>query len=584
MTEETKESRVVGKHVLETLTVGMYADNRIIFREYIQNAADAIDKAVAVGILNNREEGQIKITIDNEKREINIRDNGIGIPNEEVSHGLGDIGNSQKIHTENRGFRGIGRLGGLAYCKELQFITSYQGEDCKTIMVWDCDELKRYLQPHEGQDMSVIEVVDAVTILDKQSEQVDEHYFEVILTGITKGHDKLLDIDDVRDYLSQVAPVPFNCQKLPVLKTVNEKLITLGKEPEEFNIFLYHKQDYIEQIYKPYQLSVRISDKKGEDNTDLIKGIELFDSYKDDSSLFFLGWYSITDLRGMIKDQKVNGLRVRKGNIQIGNNRTLDSFFGSESNHRFNRWFVGEIYVFDDNLLPNGQRDDFEQNDAFFRFKEEAEKTTIKKLVKLPYDSSKARSNEKIIRESLGGIKEIEQEIASGVTDTRKEQLLEKRIQIEQKVKRINTTSRSKTPLATTQKNTKIAQPVVYREKEAIPNSIAETRVTISVQNTKIAGKTATTVINDGHEAKLEKTQNEKETLLNQLQDLGEKIQHIEKRPTDEIPSSYSKDVRKVVRIIFEVIDRELPEDLAKELKVHINEELKQHKGKKEKR
>ena len=40
---------VIGKDVIESLTIGMYEDSRFIFREYIQNAADQIDKAIAEG-------------------------------------------------------------------------------------------------------------------------------------------------------------------------------------------------------------------------------------------------------------------------------------------------------------------------------------------------------------------------------------------------------------------------------------------------------------------------------------------------------------------------------------------------------
>jgi hypothetical protein len=565
MAEETQ--RVVGKHVLETLTIGMYADNRIIFREYIQNAADAIDKAVAAGILKNRDEGRIDITVDNEKREIKIRDNGIGIPTEDIYHGLGDIGESQKIHTENRGFRGIGRLGGLAYCKELQFITSYKGEDCKTIMVWDCDELKRYLQPDEGQDMSVIEVVDAVTILDKQPEQADAHYFEVVLAGITTGHGNLLKIDEVRDYLSQVAPVPFNCQKLSALKKVNEKLIELGKELEEFKVCLSDEKGEGEQIYKPYQLKVFIDNKKDKIEDDEIQNIEFFEYKRDDKSLFFLGWYGIREwLNVIIKDDNVNGLRVRKGNIQIGDNRTLDSFFGSESSRRYNRCFIGEIYVFDDNLIPNGRRDDFEQNETYFAFKEEVEKTTKDNLAKLPQRYSKEYSNEKKIRESHEEIEEIRQEIADGVTDTRKEQLLEKKSEIEKKVQKI-TTLRSQVP-----KKVVVNKPV-EPTKPNTPSLVSVTETTSTKKTTIVTRVPSPKTVENPKE--------KKNILLEQLQDLERDIRTTNKRPTDDIPSSYSKEVRKVVRIIFEVIDRELPEDLAKELKAHIKEELKQRKGRK---
>ncbi len=42
---------VIGKDVIESLTIGMYDDSRFIYREYIQNAADQIDKAREQGIV-----------------------------------------------------------------------------------------------------------------------------------------------------------------------------------------------------------------------------------------------------------------------------------------------------------------------------------------------------------------------------------------------------------------------------------------------------------------------------------------------------------------------------------------------------
>ena len=38
-----EKSPVIGKHILSTLTIGMYQDPRMIYREYIQNSADQID-------------------------------------------------------------------------------------------------------------------------------------------------------------------------------------------------------------------------------------------------------------------------------------------------------------------------------------------------------------------------------------------------------------------------------------------------------------------------------------------------------------------------------------------------------------
>lgn len=46
------ENYVFGANILENLTTGMYQDSKIIYREYIQNSCDQIDKAIKEGILN----------------------------------------------------------------------------------------------------------------------------------------------------------------------------------------------------------------------------------------------------------------------------------------------------------------------------------------------------------------------------------------------------------------------------------------------------------------------------------------------------------------------------------------------------
>ena len=51
----------VGKDILELLTSGMYLDPLTIYREYIQNCADSIEKAVNKGLLKSIEDdGKIK--------------------------------------------------------------------------------------------------------------------------------------------------------------------------------------------------------------------------------------------------------------------------------------------------------------------------------------------------------------------------------------------------------------------------------------------------------------------------------------------------------------------------------------------
>ena len=105
---------VIGKNVIENLTTGMYEDPKIIYREYIQNAADQIDKAVLNGLLK-QDEGYIDINLDYQSRKISIKDNATGISQNNFVKILSDIANSEKDRNTDKGFRGIGRLCGLAY-------------------------------------------------------------------------------------------------------------------------------------------------------------------------------------------------------------------------------------------------------------------------------------------------------------------------------------------------------------------------------------------------------------------------------------------------------------------------------------
>ena len=128
---------IAGKFLLEILTKGMYSNPLHVYREYIQNAADAIDRAISFGTINP-DEAEIHISIDVKKHVAIIRDNGCGISSDSAKIKLMNVGASDKDGVIERGFRGIGRLGGLAYAEPVKFITSVAGEPVKTVMICDC--------------------------------------------------------------------------------------------------------------------------------------------------------------------------------------------------------------------------------------------------------------------------------------------------------------------------------------------------------------------------------------------------------------------------------------------------------------
>ena len=124
-------------------------------------SVDSIDMAISNGTLKIGED-QIVVQLRPTEQEIIIRDNGTGISNTEAEKVLISIGNSQKTSDSSRGFRGIGRLAALSYCKQLVFQTSYLGESKATIITIDAEKLSELLLDSSDIDVSVVDVLQQV--------------------------------------------------------------------------------------------------------------------------------------------------------------------------------------------------------------------------------------------------------------------------------------------------------------------------------------------------------------------------------------------------------------------------------------
>src|SRR2546425_688919 len=114
----TTDPILIGKDIMELLSSSMYIDPMSIYREYVQNAADAIDDLRRVSPTH---QGHVTITIDTNERSVKIKDNGTGLPPKHFLQRLTSFGASIKRGTKARGFRGVGRLAGMGYCQELIF-------------------------------------------------------------------------------------------------------------------------------------------------------------------------------------------------------------------------------------------------------------------------------------------------------------------------------------------------------------------------------------------------------------------------------------------------------------------------------
>lgn len=330
----------------------MYVNPLTIYREYIQNATDSIENARA-GRLLDSSAGMVEVQIEARTRSIRIRDDGAGLEDAQFHKRLTTVGSSTKRGTLSRGFRGVGRLAGLGYCQTLTFRSRAAGERYVHEMRWDCRKLKTLLHTPDYQGNLAEILREVVAVRDVSGDDYPPHFFDVELENIIRHRsDVLLDTAAVAAYLAEVAPVPF----APTFRyrDVITSVLKTSKRVAEVGLIVNQSE-----VYRPHR-----DELPGRGGTaDAYEGIETFEVPGTNDSLAAVGWILHHGYRGALPSSSgVGGLRLRCGNMQIGEPNLLDFVFPEP---RFNAWSVGEFHILDSRIIPNGRRDHFETNAPF---------------------------------------------------------------------------------------------------------------------------------------------------------------------------------------------------------------------------
>ncbi len=380
MARKNIKKLIIGKHILDSLSIGMYNNPLMLFREYIQNSVDAIDQLTKKR-KHKTNDSRVEIIIDGKTRSITIQDNAIGIKAKNALSTLHDIGKSSKKIDTNRGFRGIGRLGGLGYCEELRFITKAKNESIYSVSKWDCAKLRKLISEN-NDSLDAVKLVKNITEFSqhKYTKNKRDHFFIVKMHNVRSSKNVLLDVPVIKSYLSQVVPVPFN-DNFSHKKEIERKLRNIVPDYETYNIYVNG-----EQIFKPYEDIVEVGGKKGS-TKDHIKNVEFMEFSNGAGPLTF-GWIANLELLGKVSSiGLVDGVRLRSGNILVGDKYLLCDYFRER---RFNNYLVGELHVVDQRLVLNSRRDDFEDS----QHKEEFYNYFIKE-VGLPFSRKIREASEK---------------------------------------------------------------------------------------------------------------------------------------------------------------------------------------------
>ena len=342
-------SSEVRKKILSMLMFQLYSDERTIYREYVQNALDSINKAIDTRVLDQAKDGVVNIDIDVKHKVIKIKDNGAGIESANAVRTLLDISPSNKDGVSQAGMYGIGRLVGGGYCHELIFRTSARGEAIGTQITFDVDKIWQTVEKDE-EDYLATYVINECTTRESIPAEESDHYFEVELKGVKDdAAPSLLDAETIINYLREVAPVEY---KSEFKNTLMYKSTADNPEFKELHEGLEKVQVLVGEtrIQKQYGLSIR-------GTKDKINNLEYFKIEDRKYGLLGWGWYALTKYTIQIpKDDKLAGIRLRAHNIQIGDANLLSGTrYWKED--RGNSYFYGEFFVTHPNIRPNGARE-----------------------------------------------------------------------------------------------------------------------------------------------------------------------------------------------------------------------------------
>ena len=388
------ESVIVGKDILDLLAGSMYINPLNIYREYVQNAADAIDEARDKGLPFTRQP-DVEILFDHVERSVKIRDSGIGIPSNEFVQRLTTIGASQKRGKQLRGFRGVGRLSGLGFCQELIFRSRAEGDSKVSEIRWDGRTLREKMRD-QNFNGGLAEIIQAaVTENTVPADGFPNRFFEVELRKVSRlRNDLLLNEDTVRSYLSQVAPVPFK-KDFQFGKDIQKHLETHGiRAPIHIEI-----NDGKGQIFHRAQNEILLTDTA----FDPVRAIKYVEYQGSDGEICAIGWITDHSYAGAIpKKHGLGGIRLRAGNIQIGDESILADFFPEA---RFAGWAIGDIHIISPKILPNGRRDEFEPSMHYSHLQEELT-LQAKKITQLIRERSAQRNRLRSVQQQLGAAHE----------------------------------------------------------------------------------------------------------------------------------------------------------------------------------
>ena len=196
-----KQFKTESKKLLDMMVNSIYTHKEIFLRELISNASDAIDKLYFRSLTDSsvtlkKDDYEIRIDADKEKRTLTISDNGCGMTKEELENNLGTIARSgsfdfKNTEAENKdkvdiiGQFGVGFYSAFMVADKITAVSRAYGSD--TAYVWESEGADGYTIEECAKDSAGT----VITLLIKEDTE-DEKYSDFLenyrLTSLVKKY------------------------------------------------------------------------------------------------------------------------------------------------------------------------------------------------------------------------------------------------------------------------------------------------------------------------------------------------------------------------------------------------------------
>ena len=249
-----KQFKAESKKLLDMMINSIYTNREIFLRELISNASDALDKLYYKSLTDSKlnikkEDLEIRIELDKEARTITIRDNGIGMTEEELENNLGTIAKSgSELFKENNesakdmqiiGQFGVGFYSAFMVSKNVKVIS--KSIDSDEAYVWESTGADGFSITEDARKENGTEIILYL------KENTDEENYDEFLENYTI--ERL--IKKYSDYISY--PIIMKEEKIEKDKDDKETIIIEDKVlNSRIPIWKKDKKDVKEEEYQDF--------------------------------------------------------------------------------------------------------------------------------------------------------------------------------------------------------------------------------------------------------------------------------------------------------------------------------------------